>query len=671
MQERWIIYCRVSTEDQENNGASLPFQRESCLKFAKENGLNVPEEFIFLEQYSGAYFDRPILSEILSLAKRGKADFVIFTKRDRVARDQYVYQRIMNELQEARIRVYFSEEKLTGDESMDNFMGSTIVGFAQWEREQIKRRTYAGKVQFARQNKWPFANVPFWYAKNTSTKELEIYEDEAEIVKLIYRLYIEKNFTIDGIAQHLTNEGVLPPSMSTKGSGTQKGSLRVRKNSSNKWTPSTVFRILDRSELYTGTHRAFQKAYKKVGDKTVILWIRPESEWIDISVPPLIQKSQAEDTLERLQMNRQFSRKRSYRQYLLRGKLLCDCEPELHAMIGYAVPKKIKSADGTKEIRHYTNYRCTMCNHGKSDEMRRCGNYISWAKVESIVLETIKELLSNPESIFDYEADMKNLSKEIQNESEDRFEKLMKKLDAIASKLERTEDLFIDGLISKDRLKKVKEELEQEREGLQNVLEKESKLVYSNRELEAAKEAWTSVHMELREVVDEFFANAPFEDLKTALDMLVDRVIVDSTKKKKVVTIRLKIPFHINIADAYYENESITSFDDSGKEHVVMTTDNLVPALIPLGDIHDPIIGKKVVFKDPDETWWDDGDNDHRNGPKWWSWSEFNAIGKVLDFLKKQYHQHCKSLQSILKILLRNREFCLMAKILGSKVLEY
>lgn len=197
---------------------------------------------------------------------------------------------------------------------------------------------------------------------------------------------------------------------------------------------------------------------------------------------------------------------------------------------------------------------------------------------------------------------MKNLSKEIQNESEDRFEKLMKKLDAIASKLERTEDLFIDGLISKDRLKKVKEELEQEREGLQNVLEKESKLVYSNRELEAAKEAWTSVHMELREVVDEFFANAPFEDLKTALDMLVDRVIVDSTKKKKVVTIRLKIPFHINIADAYYENESITSFDDSGKEHVVMTTDNLVPALIPLGDIHDPIIGKKVVFKDPDET---------------------------------------------------------------------
>lgn len=649
MSQRWVIYCRVSTEDQENHGTSLAYQKSTSEKFVLENGLHVPEELIFLEQYSGGYFDRPILSEILSLAKRGKIDFIVFTKRDRVARDQFVYQKIMNELGNARVRVYFSEEKLTGDESMDNFMGSTIVGFAQWEREQIKRRTYSWKIQHARQNKWPFANVPYGYSKNPNTKELEIFEDEANIVKLIYNLYTERSFTIDAISQHLTKEWVLPPSLSTKWTGTQKGSLKMRKNSSSKWIPSTVFRILSRTELYMGSHRAFSKSYKKIGTKTVVIGDRPKDEWIYIAVPVLILKEQSENVLEKMEYNRRFNKKRSHRQYLLRGKLLCDCEPELHAMIGYAVPKKVNGVDGMKEVRHYTNYRCTMCNHGKSDELRRCGNYISGAKVEAVVLDTIKEFLTDPESIFGYENRANVESDRAQNEAEERFEKLMKKLEAIATKLKRTEELFIDGLISKDRMKELKGGLDEEKEWLQTAVDRESKLKLSNSELEAAQEAWSLVRIELESVVDEFFMNASFEDLKTVLDMLVDRVVISSTKKK-VVSIRLRIPFHIGIADAYYEDEKITWSDDSGKEHVVMEVDNLVPAILPLWESYDPIIGREVIFSESDDSWEDDEDENDKG----WKWGggggDPGVIDKVLHFLEKQYHQHCKSLQTSIKI---------------------
>lgn len=95
------VYCRVSTEDQETNGMSLPHQEETCLKFARENGLNVPKELVFVEQYSGGFLERPELDKLRLLASKKLLDFVIFAKRDRVARDQYVFQKIMKDLSDA------------------------------------------------------------------------------------------------------------------------------------------------------------------------------------------------------------------------------------------------------------------------------------------------------------------------------------------------------------------------------------------------------------------------------------------------------------------------------------------------------------------------------------------------------------------------------------------
>lgn len=51
------IYCRVSTDDQESHGSSLPYQVETCLKYAEENGLKIGkkvngENAIFLESFS-------------------------------------------------------------------------------------------------------------------------------------------------------------------------------------------------------------------------------------------------------------------------------------------------------------------------------------------------------------------------------------------------------------------------------------------------------------------------------------------------------------------------------------------------------------------------------------------------------------------------------------------
>ena len=46
------IYCRVSTEDQAQEGTSLDTQLEACLLKAREAGYEVSDELIFRESFS-------------------------------------------------------------------------------------------------------------------------------------------------------------------------------------------------------------------------------------------------------------------------------------------------------------------------------------------------------------------------------------------------------------------------------------------------------------------------------------------------------------------------------------------------------------------------------------------------------------------------------------------
>lgn len=182
----------------------------------------------------------------------------------------------------------------------------------------IKRRTHAGRVQHARENKWGFGHVPYGYTRNPQTKELQIYKDEADIVQLIYRLYLDEGYTFDKIIRYLESESLPPPCLSSKETTNQKNIANSRKNTGGKWIPSTIYRIFERGELYSGTYTAFRDIYKTIAGKTKLMGQRPKEEWVIVQVPSLISPEQAEKVLERMEQNRRFAKKRSVRSYPLR-----------------------------------------------------------------------------------------------------------------------------------------------------------------------------------------------------------------------------------------------------------------------------------------------------------------------------------------------------------------
>ena len=59
------VYCRVSTEGQEQDGTSLKTQLEACQKYCKTKGYEIISRFS--EAWSGLLLERPTLDDLSPL----------------------------------------------------------------------------------------------------------------------------------------------------------------------------------------------------------------------------------------------------------------------------------------------------------------------------------------------------------------------------------------------------------------------------------------------------------------------------------------------------------------------------------------------------------------------------------------------------------------------------
>ena len=101
-----IIYCRVSSSKQAQQGESLEVQEKICLGIADNLKLSVLN--IFKEQFSGRKDDRPVMEDIFSYLKRNpkKVDVLIVRAIDRITRNGTSgYDNLTNRLADYNVRV--------------------------------------------------------------------------------------------------------------------------------------------------------------------------------------------------------------------------------------------------------------------------------------------------------------------------------------------------------------------------------------------------------------------------------------------------------------------------------------------------------------------------------------------------------------------------------------
>jgi len=131
-----VTYYRVSTERQGRSGLGLEAQRERCIAFAIQNGMEVVDAFTEVETGKGsdALDRRPQLAAALGAARRLRCP-VLVAKLDRLSRDVHFIAGLMVQ------RVPFLVAELGAD--VDPFMLHIYAALAEKERRMISERTRA------------------------------------------------------------------------------------------------------------------------------------------------------------------------------------------------------------------------------------------------------------------------------------------------------------------------------------------------------------------------------------------------------------------------------------------------------------------------------------------------------------------------------------------------
>lgn len=362
------IYCRVSTDSQEQEGTSLQSQLEACLNKTRELGYEVPEEFIILETYSGLTLDRPKLPQLRQWVRDKEVDAVTAYTLDRLSRDPVHFIILQEELEKARRELILVTE--TVDSSDLGKLITYIKGYAsKLEAEKIRERTMRGKKAKLKEGALPQGTGVgiYGYDWNKETKRREISSFEAEVVRRIFNRVVSGEGLVS-VARTLNQHGI----------ATKTTKIEAKK----LWHSLTIRRMI-RNQAYIGK-TYFGMTSRPSKSSTII---HPKETWT--LLPDVTPAIVSEDIFYKANAELDKPKPRTGRpkhDYLLRGHVFCAiCGRPL---VGHCLSRK------------YRYYQCSSARPNENNEHICRARYIRAESLEDIVWSKTQEVLSNPHIIL-------------------------------------------------------------------------------------------------------------------------------------------------------------------------------------------------------------------------------------------------------------------------------
>ncbi|EOU1685995.1 recombinase family protein [Clostridium perfringens] len=429
------IYCRVSTEEQSENGYSIDEQERLLEEWCKKMG------YVIYKCYSDRGIsgknikDRPALKELLSDAKAGKFDMVISWKINRVSRKLEDVLKIVNLLEKNDITFKSYSEPFETDTPAGRMQFQMMALIGEFERGTIAQNVKMGMIAKAKSGNWCGGRVlGYDLVPNNSPEEekkgknkLEINEKEAEIVRFIFNEY-SKGKGYKAITNQINKLGY----KTKKGNNFSVGSIRdiltnpvyigeIRYNVRQNWSEKRRRNINPNPIRVKGKHEAIID--REVWDKVQLILESKKGK------PSRIYDGE----------------------YSLTGILRC---PKCGA--GMVISRTTNTlADGTKKrIAYY------CCGNWKNKGTSVCNsNTIRVDKANEYVFKKIEELVSN-------EAMTKVVVKNINKERKDKVKPAKRLLGDIDKELEKLDkrkrkifEAYEDDIITKEEFQIRKDEL--------------------------------------------------------------------------------------------------------------------------------------------------------------------------------------------------------------------
>lgn len=381
-----VIYARVSSDDQGNEGRNLAGQLQIGAEYARIKGYEVVAELAEDERgVSGADPDAPQLMRAIQMARQGKYNILIVRQIDRLARNLAKQLTVEKELTQVGVTVEYVLQQFPNDR-FGRLNKHILASISELEREEIAARTSQGKRNKAAKGHVITAqNPPYGYrqiAIEGGRQMFEIVESEARIVVMIFDWYIQNGWSYRRIADELTQRKIETYTDSRK-------ALSRKIKPRYEWNAATIGKII-RNPLYTGVW-----TYGKDSDKPIA-----------VQIPPIITPDIFNQAANRRQANKQLALRNTKQSYLLRGRLRCK-------RCNYAMTATSKMVNGNLYL-----YYVPVHRDKKMFSHVNCGERSFQAgPVDDCAWSWIKRLIGNPdllEQLYkDYSSNQDNIQRTI------------------------------------------------------------------------------------------------------------------------------------------------------------------------------------------------------------------------------------------------------------------
>lgn len=378
-QERVVVLLRASSKQQTDreHDFDIPQQKAILLPFVESKGWKLIKTFTEggISGYKVSASKRDAIQDIKQMADNHEIDRVVIYMSDRLGRIADETPLIVSYLNKRGVRVFsYTEGEISTVDHTDKLI--TYIRYWQAEGESIKtsKRVSDAISMAVNEGRYRGGAAPFGYKmvnngrnnyKGKPVLDIEIDEEQAAVVRLIFKLARENNYGYRQIAKYLNDRG-------------------YRSKQGNLWGCNQIGQILYHT-LYKGYYelkeqRGCRHRAKKVSPLMPNLIIIPEEEW-----------EETHTAMQKRSSRKKGIKNRSHGAMLLSGLLFCGyCGRKFTS---FQAKSKTVNIDGEEVRKFIPKYRCSSFMYPQEDACKGQSTY-SAAKVEKAVINALKRYMS-------------------------------------------------------------------------------------------------------------------------------------------------------------------------------------------------------------------------------------------------------------------------------------
>ena len=488
------LYCRFSRDDgQEQENASITHQKELLQEYTNNHGFTNCR-FYADDGYTGTNFDRPDFQRMLEDAENGLISTIIVKDMSRFGRNYIlVGQYVELVLPQYDVRVIGITDNYDSYNTENDMFAFESVFNELYVADISKKVQYAKKM--LGMNGVKLTSRPLYGYKIVDGiyDKWAIDESSAKIVRLIYDLFLNEDYSVYAIVKYLRENKIFT-------SGAYMGYKYTTKHNPYDWNFTMVKRILTFQE-YCGDTVNFKT--KTVSYKTKTVIHNPKEEWVifENAHPAIISREDFEKVQEKLKtIHKNAWNSDNSEKYDTFFRRKCICDMCGSSMYRGSVNNKLYYRCG-----NYVTYR--GCSSNYITENYLCQIVADYLKRLYFAVKSDKNIISEKLGL----TELQTVETEIIS-AENRMQK-------ISNLQKNLYEKYFHGDVSAEDFKKLSENYAREKDGLLQII---GKLTTRKSTLKRKSESALKMLKTISELKE-----SDFDELtKETCDLLIEKIVI-------------------------------------------------------------------------------------------------------------------------------------------------